>query len=144
MPKTLFVLPMVFALSLLLMPTKAVADLPEDGSGQMVVDEVCEAIRQYQKEKDEEKRSARLIKLGQTRDPRVAIILGEMLHGPPHVKLMAVVILLNFLPAPVDRLIVLEKDSSVDSVVHQWYEDVEQWWEKNEADLRRRAKQLPQ
>jgi hypothetical protein len=134
MPKTLLILPIVVSLFTFVMTGKAVADLPEEGSGQMVVDEVCEGIRQYRKEKDWEKRLKRLEKLAATHDPRVAVVIGDAME--------------------VGR--VVRGDFSVrealkcNRLLEKYYlppssdEEGFSWWELNRDDLRRRAKQLPE
>jgi hypothetical protein len=137
MPKTLLVLPVLVSLFTLLMPARAVAELPEEGSGQMVVDEVREGLQQYQKEKDVGKRIKLLEKLAPTRDSRVAVMLGDVLDGPiiigedgraqNRAEHTASHLLLKkyYLPPQCDQ------------APHDWFK-------RNEADLRRRAMQLPQ
>ena len=100
---------------------------PEGPSGRMVRDEVAEGLLRYRKTNDSEKRRALLRQLAPTGDPRVAVALGEALASTalpyPEITLLAEF----YLP--------LEKRGSTDAV---W-----DWWRDNEADLRRRAEQLP-
>jgi len=72
-------LPLLAVLALApLPPCQSRAGPPDRASGQMVfVDEVADGLRQYRKEKDPEKRLARLQELGATGDPRVAMALVE-------------------------------------------------------------------
>lgn len=79
MPRTFPIL----ALFVLLVPAPTVlAGPPEGASGKMVFDEVAEGLRRCSKEADPEKRFRRLDKLAESHDPRVDVILGEMLAGP--------------------------------------------------------------
>jgi hypothetical protein len=100
---------------------------PEGTSGMMVRDEVAEGLLRYRKTNDPEKRRALLRQLAPTGDPRVAVALGEALASAgfayPEIALLA-----EFYLPP-------DKRGSTDAV---W-----DWWRDNEADLRRRAEQLP-
>src|SRR5262249_15980430 len=61
----------------------AVAGPPGGVSGRMVyVDEVADGLRKYRAARDDGKRAELLGKLARTRDPRVAVALGEALHDP--------------------------------------------------------------
>jgi hypothetical protein len=105
----------------------AFAGPPEGPSGRMVLDPVADGLRRYRRENDEGRRRALLWKLAPTRDPRVAVALGEVLASCgfpfPEVALLAEF----YLPA--------EKAGSTDAV---W-----DWWREHEAGLRRRARELP-
>ena len=70
-------MPRMIAAVLLLLFTmgQAVAGPPEKASGKMVLDEVAEGIRTFQKETDVEKRIRSLKRLAPTRDKRVAVVL---------------------------------------------------------------------
>ena len=118
----------VLALTLL---EKAVAGPPEGVSGKMVFDEVADGLRKYQKETDWRKRLQWMVKLAPTCDPRVAIAL-VMAH-------------------PSGSTAVVEEDNLLMKYFIRGTRfhrgdgmDVDGWWAANEADLRRRAKQLPQ
>jgi hypothetical protein len=105
----------------------AVAGPPERPSARMAVDAVADGLLRYRRERNPERRRALLWDLAPIRDPRVAVALGEALASCdcpfPEVSLLA-----RFhLPA--------DKRGSTDAV---W-----DWWRQNEADLRRRAKELP-
>jgi hypothetical protein len=130
---------LLLALLALMIPT-AGAGPPEGVSGKMVFDEVWNGLRQYRREKDSEKRIRWLERLAPTRDPRVAVLLGgEMsvdavvvggvIDLPAEAWASCRLLGRYFLPPQSDE--------------HPGPE-VQAWWEKNEADLRRRAKQLPQ
>jgi hypothetical protein len=109
----------------------AVAGPPEMISGKMVFDEVADGLRQYRKAKDTKKRIEWLQKLALTHDPRVAVALRECLTGKDPISGAAFGLL--------DRQFVgcTEHDATC-------IERVCNWWEKNGADLCRRAKQFPQ
>lgn len=131
-----FVLLLIAALALLL-PGKAVAGPPEGASRKMVLDEVEDGLRRYRMEKDEEKKGDWLVRLAKTRDVRVAVLLGEQhdlwyaahkANKPePALGYMAHSFLYVFFVP--DELIAAEQ--------------IDAWWKANEADLRRRAAQLP-
>jgi hypothetical protein len=128
------VLPLLAMLALI-MPGEAVAGPPEGVSGKMVLapDPVGDGLRQYRQARDQATRLTWLRKLAPTQDPRVALALWE--EGPHERKIVTVwecrmIGLLNqhfVRGARVDG-----KEQSV------W-----EWWDANEADLRRRAKQHP-
>jgi hypothetical protein len=132
MPRRLFVL----ALFVLLVPGRPVlAGPPEGPSGEMVLDEVADGLRKYHKEKDTERRIDRLLELAPMSDPRVLVTLGEALGDPSmEIRSLAVVLL-----ASRDR-----HDDRVWPYTPERREAVMAWWKENEAELRRRAKQLPQ
>jgi hypothetical protein len=145
MPRTRFVLLLVFAVSLFLMPAKAVAGPPDGESGEMVVDEVWEGLRQYRKEKDEGKRIELLKKLAPTRDPRMAVSMADEM-GLEWVKPGRE---LDFSAEGYASCRLLEKyflhpQADEPTAAVMAYLNVNAWWRKNRDDLRRRAKQLPQ
>jgi hypothetical protein len=114
-------------LIVLLFQQTAVADAPATASGAMVVDAVAEGLRRYRSETDESRRRALLWKLAPTRDPRVALALGEVLASVdlpyPEISLLAEL----YLPEA--------KRGSTDAV---W-----DWWREHEVELRRIAAGLP-
>jgi hypothetical protein len=113
-------------LVLLVLTPVTPAGPPEGVSGAMSFDEVCDWLRQYRREQDQAKRVQWMRKLGATRDPRVAVALMEACldkANPTDVRLEAILSLKAYFP---------DRDCSV-----------ERWWKENEADLRRRAKELP-
>ena len=129
MPRTLF------AVSLLVLVVAAQGSLagpPERVSGKMVLDEVADGLRHYRNGKDPEKRLELLTRLAATRDPRVTVELGEMLssdsEGDVHVACM---------------LILKHQFTRRSYSIGEFYGLPPKWWKENEADLRRRAKQLP-
>jgi hypothetical protein len=117
---------LLLALLVLLSPGKGVAGPPAGSSGKMV-DEVADGLRRYRMEKDEEKRWAWLERLAPTKDPRVAIALYEAAAED------------SYLNSVLARFFVQGTPFQKGSHYH-----VTDWWEANEANLRRRAKQLPQ
>ena len=129
MPSLLNAVPLlVLALA---MPGKALAGPPEGVSGKMVLDVVADGLRKYEREKDGRKRLLMMARLAATGDPRVAITLGELIDTEDELEDGAFILLLRYyVPRPAGSI-----------VGGDW---VHPWWEKNEADLRRRAKQLPQ
>jgi hypothetical protein len=111
----------------LLWPGVALAGPPDRPSGRATLDPVADALRRYRKETDPDRRRALLWKLAPVRDPRVAVALGEVLASAdypfPEITLLA----RHHLPE--------DRRGSTDAV---W-----DWWRANEADLRRRAEELP-
>jgi hypothetical protein len=105
----------------------AFAGPPERPCGRTALDEVADGLRRYHRENDPERRRLLLAKLAPTRDPRVAVALGEVLASSPFPYPEVVLLSQFYLPA--------EKRGSTDAV---W-----DWWRENEADLRRRAQELP-
>jgi hypothetical protein len=133
MPKAMFSALLALALPALPWQGSALAG-PSDGlSGKIVPDEVAKGLRQYHEEKDAKKRVARLERLARTRDPRVGVVLGQRLDcGFPGVEIIPAAELLGRHYAPPAWL------PSRKSFIRGWH-----WWEQNEVDMRRRAKQLP-
>jgi hypothetical protein len=126
--------PRLVALALLafLLPLPAAAGPPEGVSGRMALasDEVADGLRKYRKEKDCGRALALLRILAPTKDPRVAMVLGELLTGQDEdVSFEAAVVLKQTFP------------SAIPSGVYR--EQALFWWKVNEAALRRRAKELP-
>ena len=123
------------ALLALLAPWPAAAGPPERVSGRMVFDEVAEGLRKYGKETDREKRIRWLRKLAPTGDVRVAVALGDAWGdtdgglGTIAQNLLAE----HYCP----------KGDEPKSHGAMTWGRVTDWWKKNEADLRRRAKELP-
>jgi hypothetical protein len=118
---------LLLALPLLLAGPAAVAGPPDRPAGRMAFDEVADGLRRYRREQDPQRRRALLWKLAPVRDPRVAVALGEVLAGSdcpyPEIRFLA------------DFHLPESKRGSTDAV---W-----DWWRENEADLRRRARELP-
>jgi hypothetical protein len=131
MSKTLAAFVPPLAALALVLPGRAVAGPPEGASGRMVFDEVADGLRKYRAEQDQEKRYERLRRLAPTHDPRIAVVLGESLDSQEDILCVVACRLLDqhFVtgPKPPARR------------VHR----VSDWWDAHEADLRRRAKQLP-
>jgi hypothetical protein len=122
------------ALALLaLLAPPAVAGPPEGVSGRMVLDEVVAGLMRYRCETDQAKRWDLLANLARTRDPRVAVVLGELLdHGNDCEQVEAAcLIILHYQRR--------EPPACLTGIVPP----IRAWWKKNEADLRRRAKELP-
>jgi hypothetical protein len=134
MPRTFT--PLLLALSLLVPPGRVLAGPPEGISGRMVVDEVSEGLRNYRRESDAGRRVRWLAKLAPTRDPRVGVAMGEYLSSDrnPFPWQISVGWLLteHFMPPAPASDNVLEQTKAARG-----------WWRDNEADLRRRARQLP-
>jgi hypothetical protein len=103
----------------------APADAPADG--RMVLDEVADGLRRYHGTKHEAPRRELLWRLASTRDPRVAVLLGEGLASSDYPFHELTLLARFYLPAEMGR--------STDAV---W-----DWWRAHEADLRRRANELP-
>jgi hypothetical protein len=110
---------------------KVAAGPPEAVSGRMVFDEVADGLRKFHKETNTEKRIRWLEKLAPTRDPRVALLIWEYpiedLSPSMYIGL---------------RRLLLRHYVTGNPVAGG--EALNRWWEANEVDLRRHAKQLPQ
>jgi hypothetical protein len=125
--------PRLVALALLaVLGSSAAAGPPEGVSGRMAFDDVADGLRKYRKENDDDKRLAWLKKLAPARDPRVAVALGEALSD--HCDWI-VVNAWWAIEAHYNREPLAGPYSSQRAA---W-----RWWNVNEADLRRRAKELP-
>jgi hypothetical protein len=133
MSRTTFV-----AIALLaVLATPALAGPQEGASGKMVLDEVADGLRRYHREKNPLLRADWLRRLAPTRDPRVAIVIAHEAVDPDSPlgergrQRAAFLLMGYFIPRA------------------QWVYDTKYsftaqcWWEKNEADLRRRAQELP-
>jgi hypothetical protein len=133
MPRTFcgFV-PLLLAAVALLTPGKAVAAPPEGASGKMVLDDVSEELRKYRKEKDPARRAALLKRLAPKRDARVAVLLGNAMKNPDRNGIEAAILFWQYQLPPAAR-----KRAAPN------YVEAAEWWEDHEADLRRRAAQLP-
>jgi hypothetical protein len=123
-------MPPLLAVLALLSPERAVAGPPEGASGKMVFDEVADGLRKYRKETEWRKRTRWLEKLAPTRDPRVAIALVEAHPAGSTVMVREDLLLMDYFV----RGTRFHRGDSM---------NVDGWWEANEADLRRRAAQLP-
>jgi hypothetical protein len=109
----------------------ALAGPPEGTVGQMALDEVAEGLRKYRKETDPMRRLRLLERLAPTGDPRVAVALGEALSEPDPEFRAAALVCRQYRP---------DFKPALPAMVHL---EAFEWWEKNEADLRRRAQQAP-
>ena len=117
---------------LLLFPGQSLAGPPEGPSGRMVLDEVADGLQRYRQETDPQKRRRWLRGLAPTKDPRVAVVLGEALSDADPDYLAASLLCQYYLPD--------YKPTSP-----KWaHLPAGEWWEANEDDLRRRAKLLPE
>ncbi len=116
---------------LFLFPGQSLAGPPEGPSGRMVLDEVADGLQRYRQETDPQKRRRWLRGLAPTKDPRVAVALGEALSDADPDNAAASLLCQYYLP-----------DSKPPSP--KWaHLPAGEWWEANEDDLRRRAKLLP-
>ena len=133
MPKTL----LLVSLLALVLPSQAVAGPPEGVSGKMVLDEVEDGLRKYRKAQTPAAKVTVLRQLYSSSDPRLAILLYSIVVDKSEdndVHYWAFHILArNFL---------IGKTPFFDPEHGVFQRD--SWWKENEADLRRRAKQLPQ
>jgi hypothetical protein len=99
----------------------------------MVLDKVADGLRKYGEEKDLDKCVQLLKCLAPTRDPRVAVVLGdwrarERVAG---------------LPPGVNSLFYIAGGDLLRCYYVPVNQSIDDWWKQNEAGLRRRAKQLP-
>jgi hypothetical protein len=128
---------------LLLLPGQTLAGPPEGVSGRVMFDEVADGLRKYRKETDPERRLAWLQTLGATGDPRVALALVDAAnnrHGDD-LDCEAADLLWWHYAGP--------DAASHRNIVNPYAlklppgSSYRAWWKKNEADLRRRASELP-
>jgi hypothetical protein len=129
MPRTFAAAVMLATLALLLHGTMR-AGPPEGASGKMALDKVADGLRKYRNAATAEQRAVLLYNLAETRDVRVAVALGEALSDAELGDGAAIMLACCYRPQP--RL--LFADAIGES---------RRWWKANEADLRRRAAQLP-
>ncbi|HEX5269873.1 MAG TPA: hypothetical protein VFW33_05280 [Gemmataceae bacterium] len=128
--------PPLFAALAVLLPGAALAGPPEGASGRMVLDEVADGLRKVRKENDPAKRLGWLKRQARTRDPRVAVALGEaMREGVMKDREAAAWLLRCEYELPLGEL----AGDPDEPLLHH----MKEWWRLNEADLRRRAAQLP-
>jgi hypothetical protein len=120
----------------------ALAGPPEGASGTMVLDEVAEGLRQYRQETDPAKRLAWLQKLGATGDPRVALALVEAAnnHNGDDLDCEAADELWWHYASPDASH---RGRANRDGVSPPPGKGFRPWWQANEADFRRRARELP-
>jgi hypothetical protein len=110
----------------LLLPAPVLrASPPEPADGRMALDEVADGLRRYHRGDGRDR--ALLRRLAPTRDPRVAVALGEVLTSSEFPYQELALLAEFYLPEEMGR--------STDAV---W-----DWWKQNEPDLRRRARELP-
>jgi len=120
------------AVLLLLGPcSTAPAGPPEGVPGRMVLDEVADGLRRYRLEADPARRRAWLRRLAPAGDARVALALGEALADADPEYLAAWLLCEHYVPDATPAFPSLAQVPAAE------------WWEQNEADLRRRAKELP-
>jgi hypothetical protein len=113
---------------------RAVAGQPERHSTRTVMDKVEDGLRRYRAARTPQARVAWLRKLAPIPDARVAVALGEAISSDdPEVRRLAIGLVFTHYqkqlpevtgPNPITGMVV-------------------QWWKEHEADLRRRAQQLP-
>jgi len=121
----------VLALPLLaLLAPPAAAGPPQGVSGRMAFDHMADGLRRYATTKEHDERMALLERLAESRDPRVAVALARVVSDPGdgYMSTAGCLLLWNY----GRRVPVLGKAR----------EDAQAWWDKHEADLRRRAGQL--
>jgi hypothetical protein len=115
----------------LLLPAPVFAGPPEGVSGKMVLDEVGDGLRKYWKETDPDRRATWLRRLAWTHDPRVAVALGEAIDSREE----------YICQVAAGRLMALYYPDTM--CCGGVWREAYACWHKDQADLRRRAKQLP-
>jgi hypothetical protein len=125
---------MPFAIVWLLIFVSAIPTLPPEAiSGETVLDKVTEGLARFRRESDLEKRRAQLMQLAPIQDARVTVALVEAMLKADDLNwrmVLAYYIVTYHIPK-VDWL-----PTKYDGVVRIW-------WEKNERNVRQRAKPLP-
>jgi len=140
-------LPLLAALALV--PAQVLAGPPEQPSGRMVLqrDLVADGLRKCRREKDRYKRLQMLSNLARTQDPRVAIELGWRVDLSDAEARLALFLLDRHFAQPQafggqqDREYTM-KDIRFLLMLPDDQEYARDWWQKNKADLRRRAARL--
>jgi hypothetical protein len=121
---------------LLLTVSPADAGPPEGVSGRMVLDELTDKLARLRVEKDPKRELALVKELGPVRDARVTVALMEIVlktqRADPLVIDVSVLLYQYHIPDN-DKISLTAIDWTL----------CRQWWEKHEADVRRRAAQLP-
>jgi hypothetical protein len=134
-------LPVLTIFSLAVLPNALIhADGLHGTTGQMVFDDVGRGLDLYCKEKNEDKRIHLLARLAPTRDPRVAVVLGECLaqwlvdvhRGVPSKVNTAAVRLLDTYYLPKSAATMEEGRMYLDLRV------IFNWWTQHKAELRHR------
>jgi hypothetical protein len=120
-----------------LSPADAVAGPPDGVPGKMVLaqDAVSQALAKYRRESDPHRRLALLNDLAATRDPRVAVALGQALYDPRSEMRVQAAFGIFF-----NQTGEVPKKMMGGTAAVNW---AREWWAANEDDLRRRARQLP-
>ena len=131
------------AIALLAAVPPAAAGPPEEVSGRMAFDEVADGLRKYHKETDPEKRLAWLQTLGATGDPRVALALVDAANNEngDDLDCEAADLLWWYYASP--DAASHRGLANHDLVSLPAGKGFRPWWKANEADIRRRAAQLP-
>jgi hypothetical protein len=126
-------LPLLATLALLT-PGEAAAGPSEGASGKMVLDEVVDGLRRYRAATNPATRIKWLEKLAPTGDPRVAVELYDFWFDDTAVDFDLRKRALISLACSFARGTRFDDGICI---------SVTEWWTENEADLRRRAAQLP-
>jgi hypothetical protein len=145
MPKPLLALALLLALAPL-----TSAGPPERPSSRTERDEVWVGLRQFRAEKDWIKRAELIEELARTRDPRVAVVCGQALDARPPVPIFSSwpvaagakengPLLNSYLASSLLERYYVPRDTKRAAERDR----VRIWWKEHEADLRRRAEQLP-
>ncbi len=135
----------------LLLPAPVFAGPPERVSGKIVFDGVAYGLQRYQQETDTNKRIRWLEKLAPTRDPRVAVLLGSEMdaikitrEGLASYGLLERYYLPPSFAEPDCNIEIIKDAKGVHIRLRNPALGVGAWWRSSEADLRRRAKLLPE
>jgi hypothetical protein len=134
----------LFTALVLLTPGRTFA-LPSEGmAGKTVLNDVTAGLRKYRQETDPKKRLALLQRLAATGDPRVALALVDAAnnHNGDDLDCEAADLLWWYYASP-------EAAAHRGRVNHDFIpsppprKGFRPWWKASEADIRRRASQLP-
>jgi len=93
---------------------------------------IAQKIHRYRAATNPEHRAALLKELAPSRDPRAAVVLGEALKDP--VLALRVIATRGLLDYYLPALVEGGSEQQMEAALH--------WWKKNEARLRRQAKQM--
>ena len=132
---------LLFAVQALALPGKALAGPPEGVSGKMMfVDKVADGLRRYHQEEDEDKQLEWLDALSPTHDPRVGVVLGNLLEryeviGVRDRQFHTIYLFTQYFSSDRPPIGMIRGDE---------LERALRTWKARKAELYRRAKKLPQ
>jgi hypothetical protein len=120
----------------LLPASRVAAGAPPAASGRLVLDPMTEKLSRLRRETDPKRKLALVKELGPVRDARVTVALMEIVlkaQREDPLLIDASCLLYQYHIPDIDKISLTAIDWTL----------CRQWWEKHEAEVRRRAKQSP-